>query len=239
MESDLQILAEADEAAESGLIYQASLQTMFKDLGRFHADRCTKNSSREGRRNLQFPRQVEVTVACLEEYSIVNGHDFDCFASFWQHLKSSNKDPELQENHTPKQQPASEEHRPSAAFQPNETVDRCSLRILSPYVSSVQVYAPPVLLDTYAQPRDHNPSRKKVPINSRLLDVLICSCTTKILMRYAMNTDAPHMPDMHKWLEKVLEYRGKDEAVTGIDEPYETSDGALDSHDSVRTGSAL
>ena len=124
MESDLQILAEADEAAESELIYQASLQAMFEDLGRFHADWCTKNSSAEGRRNLQFPWQVEVTVACLEEYSIVNGHDFDCFAYFWQYLKSR--------NHTPKQQPASEELRPSAAFQPNETVDRFSLRIISP-----------------------------------------------------------------------------------------------------------
>ena len=58
-------------------------------------------------------------------------------------------------------------------------------------------------------------------------------------MRYAMNTDAPQMPDMHKWFEKVLEYQGKDEAATGIDELYETSDGALDSRDSVRTGSAL
>ena len=54
-----------------------------------------------------------------------------------------------------------------------------------------------------------------------------------------MNTDAPQMPDMQKWLEKVLEYWGKDEAATGIDEPYGTSDGTLDSRDSIRTGSAL
>ena len=114
--------------------------------------------------------------------SIVNGHDFDCLAYFWQYLKSSSKGPELQENHNPKQQPPAEELRPSAAFQPNETVDRCSLRILSPYVSSMQAYAPPLLLDKYAQPRDQNPSRKKDPINSWLRDVLICSCTTRILM---------------------------------------------------------
>ena len=68
-------------------------------------------------------------------------------------------------------------------------------------------------------------------INSWLLKILTVSTTTRIIVFHTM-THGVNCLDMDTWLEKVLEFWETDEAATKVDEPDNSSDGAVDSRGS-------
>ena len=230
IESDIQILTDADEAAESQLIYKASLDALISNLTRADATLSFADSLKEDKQAMQNAWQLEWEVACLEENSIVHGHDFDCFGYFWQYLTRSSGEQALDS-----EQLRTSKDPLSINFQPEQTVITRSPRPLLEYISSVQRYNSPFLLNRDPESQRKLLSLMRDSINDWLWDILKCSCTTRIFMRYAMHADSLQVPDMREWLEKVLDYWDKDGTATGRDKPYETSDGALDSRDSLRT----
>jgi hypothetical protein len=78
----------------------------------------------------------------------------------------------------------------------------------------------------------NNMSRREW-ISLWLYEILLESHTTRVIMRDLTMDKHPYVLGMRIWLEEVLKAWDVDEAATGAEQPYDLSDGAVDSRDSL------
>ena len=238
IEYDTQVLAGRDEAVKFELIYQASIDTFLADWDNETAFWRLEDSSTEDTQLWQMTRQLELKIACLEEQSIVSGHDFNCIRYFMKHLRLSRKEPARQNDQDTTNHDQTKGHLPT----PHPTHEEATNTSIIPYQryrASIRARLPisPPSKDTGALEKPPTPRNDK--INSWLYDVLKHSRTTRILMRYATNTETPQVPGMQEWLDNVSEFWDKDEANAEVEQPGDKSDGAFDSLNTVETQIAL
>lgn len=78
----------------------------------------------------------------------------------------------------------------------------------------------------------NNMSRRE-RINLWLYEILRESHTTRVIMRDLTMDRHAYVLGMRIWLEEVLKAWDVDEAAAGVEQPYDLSDGAVDSRDSL------